>query len=49
MLDSDCWGPLVCKDVGTNVTSDINIRVVNPSDEVDLRWLEWVGFGKMNI
>lgn len=41
-VNRKCWRPLILEYIKTNSTILIDVRVINPRNEVNLRWLEWV-------
>lgn len=47
--DGQSRAPLVSKNIETNATITIDIRVVDSSREVDLRRLEWVVRGELDL
>ena len=47
--DRESRAPLVSEDVKTDAAVGVDVGVVNPGGEVDLRGLEWVVGGEVDV
>ena len=44
----ECWAPLIAKNIQTDTTVRVDVRVIDASGEIDLRWLERIVGGEMD-